>query len=457
MNDKILHYIWLSNTIRPGSPVAKQLFNAFGTIDAIFNATKEDYADIGISPSDIASLCSKDTSLSEAHYRYCIQEKIGFLCYEDPLYPERLKITNSPPALLYYRGRLANIDDLPCFAMVGTRSCSERGYRLAYETAFEAASKGAVIVNGLAKGIDAACIAAALDANGYAIGVLGCGIDRIYPYENKELFHRLSASGLIITEFAPFTEPAGTNFPIRNRVMSGISLATVVYEAEAGVSGAMRTAEHALSQGRRIFAVPGKPYDKSYSGPLELIKNGATVFTEADDIISEFSMSFPHRLNISVKNKAPKDKLDEYVAAYFKKGTDPDTPVNKRFTGKQSKEKNFNSKPDSEKPQQKSVSKAASPAYSEAKEKASTAANEHSKSVTDDSLKIKSTKSESDLALLSVNERKIYDCFAQKGSEMTVGDVVDMGFKIEEVLSTVTLLEIYGLIEAVPGGRYKAV
>ena len=112
--------------------------------------------------------------------------------------------------------------------MVGTRSCSERGFRLAYETAFDAASKGAVIVNGLALGIDGACIAGALDANGYAVGILGCGIDRIYPQGNKDLFHRLSASGLILTEFPPFTKPDAKNFPVRNRVLSGLSLWSLI-------------------------------------------------------------------------------------------------------------------------------------------------------------------------------------------------------------------------------------
>ena len=439
MNDKLLHYIWLSCTFSPGSKTPKLLFEHFGTIEEIFAASKEQYEAISISKPDVTALCNKNLDNAKRYYEYCEKNKIGLLCFEDSYYPERLKIINNPPPLFYYKGRLNLLDDHPCIAMVGTRSCSERGFRLAYSIGYDAASKGAVVVNGLALGIDGACIAGALDANGYAVGILGCGIDRVYPEGNRDLFDRLSATGLILTEFAPFTKPEGRNFPVRNRVISGLSIASAIFEADES-SGAMITAKHALEQGRRIFAVPGKPYDKTYSGPLELIKDGATVFTEADDILSEYSMSFPHRINLANINEVPKDKLDTYVARYFKKDVDPDAPVNRRFT--------------------KKIDKSPSaPAEHKTvfipKENNSQMTVSETVEVTADTPAVDSHAKEADLSILTELERKIYDHI--KSKSMTPDEIAEKGIKIEDILSTLTLLEIYGLITAVPGGKYSAV
>ncbi len=446
MNEKILLYIWLSCTIRPGSKTSKILLEHFGGIEKIYEADKESYKELAISSGEITALCNKNLDNAKKYYEYCQKNKIGILCYEDPYYPERLKIIENPPPMFYYKGKLYHLDDYPCITMVGTRSCSERGFRLAYETGYDAASKGAVIVNGLALGIDGACMAGALDANGYAVGILGCGIDRIYPYGNKDLFERLSATGLILTEFPPFSEPKGTNFPVRNRVMSALSLATVVFEAADG-SGAMITAKHALDQGRRIFAVPGKPYDKTYSGPLELIKDGATVFTEADDVLTEYSMSFPHRINLANRNTVPTNKLDAYVARYFKKDIDPDTPVNRRFAPKPVKE------------QTSGYNQSLVKDKSDVQTKPADTENQVQKQVVSNNVsEYKETKpaSEADLSLLSVVERNIYDILCNSNG-MTPDEISEKGIKIEDILSALTLLEIYNLVTAMPGGKYVAV
>lgn len=467
MDEKILYYIWLSNTFRAGSTVPKLLLSHFNSIFDIYNASKEDYEALSLSKADCIKLCNKDLTLARTHFGYCKAAKIGFICYDEPYYPERLKIIDSPPPLFYYRGRLNNLDDLPCITMVGTRSCSERGFRHAYSIAFDAASKGAVIVNGLAAGIDGACISGALDANGYAVGVLGCGIDRIYPDENKELFHRLSASGLIITEFAPFTPPEGKNFPVRNRVISGLSCATCIFEANAKGSGAMITAEHAENQGRPIFAVPGKPYDKTYSGALELIKNGAAVFTEADDVLSEYSMNFPHRINLANKNPVPNDKLDLLVSKYFKKGTDPDVPVNRRHIPQRRKtteapDKALKSTPQDVFAQNRRLIEAVTP-YKESEiseqeidaPKASPKKPEINKETKESSAPVPGNVNSIDLSVLSSEEMQIYEIFRKEGKSLTANEIASHGLKIEQVLSVLTLLEIYNIIEACPGGRYK--
>lgn len=473
MDKRILYYIWISNVLKPGTKSIKQLFEYFGSIEKIYEADKNLYKDAGIKQSEISALGMKDLSLAETQYNYCKREKIGFLCYDDPYYPERLKLIDDPPAMFYYRGRLALLDDYPCVAMVGTRNCTPDGYRLAYRLAYTAAANGIVPVNGLAAGIDGACIAAALDANAYAVGVLGCGIDRIYPTSNRQLFYRLSASGLILTEFPPFTEPKGTNFPVRNRVISGISLASAIFEADAERSGAMITARHALNQGRHIFAVPGNPDDKKYSGALELIKDGADVLTDADDLISEYSMMFPHRINTRRKVTVPTNLLEGYVKEYFVNGKAPkksDYSDTKRAYSKNKAFEQNNASADSFGKSENSSFKTNSGEFDSQThntainndvkvQKSHLQSEEYSQSIPEQP-KIQSKEqsisanSGKDLSLLSSIERQIYELF-EKNNTMSADDIVSFGIKIEDVLSSLTLLEVYGLIEAIPGGRFK--
>lgn len=451
-DDKILHYIWLSDTLRPGSRTPKILLEAMGGIEKVYSAGKDEYLALGIQTSEVQRLLDKDLTIASGHLAYCKTEHIGFLCYEDPYYPERLRIIDNPPPMFYYRGRLKMLDDYPCFAMVGTRKCSESGFRLAYKTAYECAASGAVIVNGMAAGIDGACIAGALDANAYAIGVIGCGIDRIYPSENKELFYRLSANGLILSEFPPFSEPKGSNFPVRNRVISGLCVASVIYEADAEKSGAMITAEHALTQGRRLFAVPGKPYDRLYSGSLELIKNGATVLTEASDILMEYAMMFPHRINTHHISTPSPELLDAHIKKHFKKS---DKPVITQIS-----ETNKDKAPSYIKSteRQEKAKKAASAKFTEkAEEKlnASSAVKASARNVEKAPEEVKAPSAKKvDTSLLSETEKKIYYLFCEKHI-LTPDEIVSYGISIADVLSSITLLEVYGYISAKPGGHYE--
>lgn len=442
MDNRILYYIWLSSALRPGSKTPKILFEHFGSIEKIYAAQSDDYKALQINQGEITALMNKDLDIAKQSYEYCMRSQVGFLCYGDPYYPERLRIIDNPPVMFYYKGRLIGFDDNLCITMVGTRSCFERGFRMAYEEAFKSACKGAVIVNGLALGIDGACIAGTLDAGGFAIGLLGCGIDRIYPEGNHDLFDKLAKSGLILTEFAPFTKPVGSNFPIRNRVLSALSVATVVFEA-GETSGALITARHALEQGRRIFAVPGKPYDKNYAGPLELIKDGATVFTECEDVLSEYSMSFPHRINLANSKMPSKDKLDKYVSRYFKKDADPDQPINRRYAYKGGTAKK-------EEPKKPEVIPSFISDVPEHITRNSQTSNTVSAEKTETECQ---NDSNVDLSLFSKQEISIYEAIKQHG-KMTPDEIASFGFKIEDVLSALTILEIYSLVIAEPGGKY---
>ena len=475
MDNRILYYIWLSNVLRPGNKYIKALFAYFGSIEKIYGAQEKEYGAAGVKPSDAKCLANKDLALALSQYEYCKKEHIGFMCFDDPFYPERLKITDDPPCMFYYRGRLQLLDDFPCVAMVGTRKCTKGGFRLAYKIAYGASSYGITIVNGLAAGIDGACIAAALDANGYAVGLLGCGIDRIYPLSNKDLFYRLSASGLILTEFPPFTEPKGSNFPVRNRVISGLCLGTCVFEADADRSGAMITAHHALEQGRHIFAVPGNPDDKMYSGALELIKDGAFVLTDAEDIASEYSMMFPHRINLRNKPEVPEERLEKYVSEYFgseKEKISPKKRLNSKSAGADygtAAQKTQNTYSAVTKKPETCINnrsadrsgthrKAVQPhgAYENAYQvnEPRTETSKTQQNISESPQDSPSQREQTDLSMLSPTEKKIYHLFAHNGV-MTPDEIAREGIKIEDVLSSITLLEVYDFVEAMPGGRYK--
>ncbi len=432
MDMKILYYIWLSTKLYAGSVSPKILLEHYKDIEKIFHATFDEYRELGIGKGDAKRLCDKTLDDATKYYEYCVKERIGILCYDNPYYPERLKCISDPPPMFYYKGRVEMLDDFPCFAIVGTRGCSENGYRTAYNIGYKAAVRGAVPINGVAKGIDGAVLTGALDADGYAVALLGCGIDRVYPEENRELFKRLARQGLILTEFAPFTRPNSSNFPIRNRVMSGLSLGAVIIEADFK-SGALRTAEHAYAQGRRIYAVPGDINNKLYEVPLDLIKKGATPVTDADDFVSEYALMFPHRINMksdaTVDEQNKQQAVDLAFATYEIKQKSKDNAVRKLTKRSSSNESNARPK---------------GPKYAQKLEQVEQAVK------TEEQPPIVST----DLSVLSVHEKAIYSLF-EKSDILTVDEIASKGIKIEDVLSSLTMLEIYGFVKSLPGGRYE--
>ncbi len=199
----------------------------------------------------------------------------------DADYPQILRHLADPPAILYGRG---DWPAGPSLAIVGTRQPTEFGRRFAEQLAGEVAAEGIVVVSGLARGIDAAAHRGALNAGGRTLAVLGCGIDRIYPSENKRLYHQIIEQGVLISEYPPGSEPLPGHFPGRNRIISGLSKGTLVIEA-ARDSGSLITAEFALEQGREVLAVPGGVDRKTSYGPNLLIKQGAHPVTETGEIL----------------------------------------------------------------------------------------------------------------------------------------------------------------------------
>src|SRR5438876_1149479 len=212
-----------------------------------------------------------------------LAEKI--IALGDERYPERLRAIHDPPAVLYCDG-LPETGDRQAVAIVGSRRATPYGLRVTEALAGELSRLGFTIASGFARGIDAAAHHAALAAGGRTIAVLGCGLDVDYPPGHKSLHVEIAASGAVLTEFAPGTPPRATNFPRRNRIISGLALGVVVVEA-ADDSGSLITARLALEQGREVFAVPGPIEAPTSRGPHGLLKQGAKLVEMVDDIVEE--------------------------------------------------------------------------------------------------------------------------------------------------------------------------
>lgn len=300
----VRYWIWLSLRLGPAFKHTASIISAFSDAKNVYDASCEELKETGLDAELIDVLADKDVSETNSIYSYCIKNHITLLSYDSESYPARLKKIKDPPLLLYCAGVLPDIDDNVCIATVGTRRITEYGRREAYTISRDLACAGAVIISGLALGIDAVCHRACLDAYGKTVAVLGCGIDIIYPRENFELFDEIAKTGAIITEYAPGTRPLPQNFPRRNRIISGLSLGTLVLEADRK-SGALITARTALEQGRDLFALPGKVGEINSLGTNDLIKNGAKMVTGAQDILEEYECLFPHRIRIENIPKFP--------------------------------------------------------------------------------------------------------------------------------------------------------
>ncbi len=244
----------------------------------------------------------------------------------DDDYPYRLKNIYDPPLILYYKGTLAPEPE-NAVAIVGTREPTQYGRSYADRFAAELSKAGFTIVSGLARGIDSIAHRSVIKAGGRTIGVLGCGIDVIYPPENKQLYADMEKDGAIITEYPPGTKPDAVNFPRRNRIISGLSLGTLLIES--GVTGgALHTARFSLDQGREIFALPGNIGSRQSEGPNLLIQKGeAKLVTKSEDVITEFSGLL--KTKSDKKHQAPPEDLTLFEALIFSKLGDEPVQIDK--------------------------------------------------------------------------------------------------------------------------------
>ena len=278
-----------------GPVTVRRLVRAFGSAAATLAAGAGELARVeGIGSALAAGVAAARSSGAAARELETARRMgVSIIPFTDPSYPECLAQIYDPPVLLYARGALLQ-SDRHAIAVVGARRCSQYGLVHAERLAGQIAGVGMTVVSGMARGIDTAAHRGALKAGGRTIAVLGSGLGRIYPPENRKLADEIAASGALLSEFPLSMGPQRTNFPLRNRVISGLSLGVLVVEA-ARRSGSLITAAQALEQGRLVFAMPGRIDSFASHGAHALLKEGARLVESVEDICAEFPYLFPDR------------------------------------------------------------------------------------------------------------------------------------------------------------------
>jgi len=281
---RLLEWLALAMTPGLGPTRARKLVERFGGTDAVFRASLTELESTGIQAASAQSLATgKSAELAREEMARAAAAGVTVLSFDDPAYPVRLKQIYDPPLVLYVRGN-AEVLSEPGIAVVGTRHPTPYGSGMAERLACDLAAQGLVIISGMARGVDTASHRGAISAKGKTIAVFGTGVDVIYPKENSRLAEQILAlGGAIISEFALGTFAAPQNFPIRNRILSGMSVGVLVVEA-AEYSGTRITARCALEQNREVFAVPGNVTNKNSWGPNTLIKQGAKLVATWEDV-----------------------------------------------------------------------------------------------------------------------------------------------------------------------------
>lgn len=288
MNQEKQHTIMFSLIDAIGPRTFARIRSFFPTLQEAWYASRQEYIRAGISEKTVDRILEVKKNLSiEACFAAFSQENINVVTLDDEEYPSLLNQISDPPFILYYQGRFPKESDI-LLGVVGARKASPYGIQSTHVLVKDLAAKGVGIVSGLAYGIDAAAHEATLAANGYTIGVLAGGIDRasIYPRVHKNLAERIVANGgCILSEYPPHTQPLKRNFPLRNRIIAGLSKGILVIEAALG-SGALITATCALEQNREVCAIPGSIFHPLSAGTNHLIKSGAHVVTDASDVFA---------------------------------------------------------------------------------------------------------------------------------------------------------------------------
>ncbi len=296
--DELLSWIALKHVQGVGSIFYKRLIAVFNSPKNVFSASYDELMKVeGISDTVVKRIKHFDSiARAEEELKRIKQEGIEIITLTDKHYPQLLRQINDPPPFLYAKGQLDVALQSPCIAIVGTRFPSPYGEEVTSEIALALVKEGFTIVSGMAKGIDSIAHKTAITHKGSTITVWGTGINRVYPAENKQLAHDIADHGLIMSEYPMDTPPLEANFPERNRIISGLSLAVIVTEASLN-SGTMITVSHALDQGRDVFAVPGQIYSMMSQGTNRLIKHGCAMVDSIESLIIEVKAFMPSQKN----------------------------------------------------------------------------------------------------------------------------------------------------------------
>jgi len=311
VNDSIFYWMWLADAFGSGNNRIWEVLSHYDNDPiAAYNALRDGKSKY-ITQSESKAICNTFLESMFDLMDYCNMNNYKVISIDDERYPQRLKEIFNPPAILFCMGDPSFINNEVVLTVVGTRNPSDYSMKFAEKICNELVDSGVVLASGFALGIDSAAHRAALKANSRTVAVLGCGLNVDYPSKNAEIKKVIAVHGAVITEFFPGTRPEGKNFPQRNRILSGISLGTLVVEASQR-SGALITADFAMNQGRDVFCVPPADlFDRRYAGVIRLIREGAIPTFSHLDILFEYYENFSHKL-ISVNPFSNYSAEDEF-------------------------------------------------------------------------------------------------------------------------------------------------
>ncbi|MBE6577305.1 MAG: DNA-protecting protein DprA [Ruminococcaceae bacterium] len=420
-----LYWIWLSERFGAASKSFSAFADKYDDPYDVYRLESEEIEQLdGVSNTLKARLSDKSLDNAYSILKYCKSHSIDIIGYSDKRYPKRLKAIEAPPVMLYCMGKLPNMDDRLCIGVVGTRKMSEYGKQSAYRISYELACANVCVVSGMALGVDGVSACGALEAGACTVAVLGSGLDVVYPKEHDKLMRAIAKRGAVISEYPPFERPIPSNFPKRNRIISGLCQGILVVEGAKG-SGALITAERAIAQGRELFAIPGNVDESNSEGPNELIRNGANVALGASDIIEHYEFLYHDAIDRKGYAKAKKncESADKAMEKYGVVSSQYRPKVKKTAAA----EKTVRAKiPQSH--AQEPVKQTVKETY-----------------VPD--------RSEAILASLDDTSKKVFGLIPD-GTSFSPDAIAAHGVDITEVITALTMLEISGLVSSLPGGMY---
>ena len=434
--------IWLSLRVGPASGVYRVLRERFPSSYRVYQANSEEIGRLPVSDHVKTALADKEIADAYEILTTCQRDGISVLTCGEAPYPAALASIPDAPYVLYVLGDCENLGGGLQIAIVGTRACTGYGAGMAYSIARDLAQAGATVVSGLALGIDGAAALGALVGGGKTVGVLGCGIDEIYPPAHFELFRQMISRGnTIVSEYPPKTKAKPYFFPQRNRIISGLCDATLVVEAAPG-SGALISAQKALLYGRELYAVPGKVGDKNATGTNGLLHEGATMALSAADILESFAEKYGLTVPLSIQKSSQIGfDLSQVDLNELKRcGLTP------REFGWAIRTEERPLESAGRSPSKNGVAPTKDPVREYSRQKLGDQQD-------DGGTGSPSQTPESNPQDFSENEKKVL-------SEMPTGEAVSpetitrCGLKMSEITATLTVLEIKGAVASMPGGLY---
>lgn len=403
MHPNLVYWLWLTMAYGPANPRKWNMLSHYESVKSAYEAISS--GDLRyVMPDDRKGIESTTLAHAKKLLDYTLKKEISICCYDDEIFPNRLRDIFNPPSVLFYLGDITIIDESVVITCVGTKKPDEYSVAVSERICHDLAKSGVVIASGFAVGLDSVAHNSAIKAGGKTVAVLPCGILCDYPKENSKSKQLIAENGAVISECLPGDKALAHYFRLRNRILSGIGLGTLVLQAGAA-SGALSTASFALSQGKDIFCIPPHElYNDSYSGVIGLIRDGAIPVFEARDILNEYYSTYAHKLN---PNSGIFSRRSD--SGLFAK---QDIPKPKPSAKKTSAESEEVSRP-AEKP------------------------------------KLMDTEA------LPKAQRLIYEYLADNGAQLLDAIFDALGSEIPDLESELTDMEIDGIIRALPGNRFS--